>query len=76
MHTAFIAQNDDSKSDLWLADSNASCHITHDKSKIYGIKPSSPVVKLLRSGTNVALRLNVWTILMLNFTDIQTNVLR
>ena len=31
LHNAFIVQNDNSISEVWTADSGASCHMMHDK---------------------------------------------
>ena len=72
MYSAIIVQNDSSISEVWIADSGASCHMTHKKSDMYGIRPPTPVVKPLQSGKNVALRLNVSVTLALSFTGTQT----
>ena len=41
LHSAFIVQNDNLISEVWIADSGASCHMTH-KSDMYDVRPPSP----------------------------------
>ena len=36
--SAFVVQLGSSEDDVWLADSGASCHMTHDRARIYNVR--------------------------------------
>ena len=42
LHSAFIVQLGSSEDDVWIADSGASYHMTHDRTRIYTVRPSPP----------------------------------
>ena len=50
-HSAFAVQSGSSEDDVWTADSGASCHMKHDRTRIYNMRPLRPVTKQSRSGT-------------------------
>ena len=35
-------QSGSSEDDVWIADSGASCHMTHDRTRIYNVRPPPP----------------------------------
>ena len=35
-------QSDSSEDDVWVADSGVSCHMTHDRTRLYNLRPSPP----------------------------------
>ena len=51
LHSAFVSQSGSSEDDVWIAGSDASCHMTHDRTRIYNVRPPRPVAKQSRSGT-------------------------
>ena len=53
--SAFAAQSQNSRSDVWIGDSGASCHMTNDASKMYCVKPSLPDKKevITRDGSRL-----------------------
>lgn len=52
-----FVQKDSSTGDIWIADSGASCHMIHNKSNMYDIKPPPPDLETIRIGDRR--RLNV-----------------
>ena len=42
LHSAFVVQLDSSEDDIWIADSGASYHMTHDRTRIYNVRPPPP----------------------------------
>ena len=42
LHSAFIVQSGINEDDVWIADSGASCHMTHDRTRIYNARPPPP----------------------------------
>ena len=36
--------------DIWIADSGASCHMTHDRTRLYTLRPSPPGRQVIPSG--------------------------
>ena len=38
-NSAFVSQSQNSRSDFWIGDSGASCHMTNDASKMYCMRP-------------------------------------
>ena len=51
LHSAFVVQSGSNKDDVWIADSGASSHMTHDRTSTYNVRPPPPVAKQSRSGT-------------------------
>lgn len=56
LHSAFKVKNDSLKSDLWIADSGASCHMTHNTSSVYDIRPPPPSREAVKIGENRCLK--------------------
>ena len=42
LHSAFIVQSGSNENDVWIADSGASCHMTHDGTRMYNARPPPP----------------------------------
>ena len=42
LHSAFIVQSSSREDDVWIADSGAPCHITHDRTSLYNVRPPPP----------------------------------
>ena len=42
VHSAFVVQSASNEGDAWIADSGASCRMTHDRTRIYDVRPSPP----------------------------------
>ena len=42
LHSAFVVQSGSNDDDVWIADSGASCHMTHDRTRIYNVRPPPP----------------------------------
>ena len=42
LHSAFVVQSGSSEDDVWIADSGASCHMTHDSTRMYNARPHPP----------------------------------
>ena len=39
LHSAFVVQLGSNEDDVWIADSGASCHMTHDRTQICNVRP-------------------------------------
>ena len=42
LHSAFVVQSGSNENDVWIADSGASCHMTHDGTRMYDARPPPP----------------------------------
>ena len=42
LHSAFVVQSGSSEDYVWIADSGASCHMTHDRTRICYVRPPPP----------------------------------
>ena len=42
LHSAFVVQSGSNDDDAWIADSGASCHMTHDRTRMYNARPPPP----------------------------------
>ena len=42
LHSAFVVQSGSNENDVWIADSGASCHMTHDGTRMYNARPPPP----------------------------------
>ena len=42
LHSAFVVQSGSNEEDVWITDSGASCHMTHDRTRIYNVRPPPP----------------------------------
>ena len=42
LHSAFVVQSGSNENDVWIADSGASRHMTHDGTRIYNARPPPP----------------------------------
>ena len=50
LHSAFVVQSGSNDDDIWIADSGASCHMTHDRTRMYNARPSPPGRKTITIG--------------------------
>ena len=42
LHSTFVVQSGSNEDDVWIADSGASYHMTHDRTRIYNARPPPP----------------------------------
>ena len=42
LYSAFVVQAGSNEGDVWIADSGASCHMTHDRTRMYNARPPPP----------------------------------
>ena len=42
LHSAFVVQSGSNEDDVWIADSGASCHMTHGRTRMYNVRPPPP----------------------------------
>ena len=42
LHSAFVVHSGSSEDDVWIADSGASCHMTHDRTRTYNVRSPPP----------------------------------
>ena len=42
LHSVFVVQSGSNKDDVWIADNGASCHMTHDRTMMYNVRPPPP----------------------------------
>ena len=42
LHSAFLVQSVSNEDDVWVSDGGASCHMTHDRTRIYNVRPPPP----------------------------------
>ena len=42
LHSAFVVQSGSNEDDVWIADSGASCHMTHGGTRMYIARPPPP----------------------------------
>ena len=42
LHSAFVVQSSSNENDVWIADSGASCHMTHDGTRMHNARPPPP----------------------------------
>ena len=42
LHSAFVVQSGSNEDDVWIVDSGASCHMTHDRTRMYNVRPLPP----------------------------------
>ena len=42
LHSAFVVHSANNEDVVWIADSGASCHMMHDRTKINNVRPSPP----------------------------------
>ena len=42
LHSAFMVQSGSKEDDVWIADSGASCHMTHYRTRIYNVRSPPP----------------------------------
>ena len=50
LHSAFVVQSGSNDDDVWIADSGASCHMTHDRTRMYNARPPPPGRETLTIG--------------------------
>ena len=73
-------QNDSLISEVWIADSGASCHMMHNKSDMYDIRPPAPFREVITIGDkrllkvecvgNVDVEFHGYTDVRLTLTDV------
>ena len=42
LHSAFVVQSGSNEEDVWIAYSGALCHMTHDRTRMYNVRPPPP----------------------------------
>ena len=42
LQSAFVVQSGSNEGDVWITDSGASCHMTHDRTRMYNVRPPPP----------------------------------
>ena len=42
LHSAFVVHSGSSEDGVWIADSGASCHMTHGRTRTYNVRPPPP----------------------------------
>ena len=42
LHSALVVQSGSNEDDAWIADSGASCHMTHGRTRMYNARPPPP----------------------------------
>ena len=42
LHSAFVVQSGSNEDDVWIVDSGASCHMTHNRTRMYNARPPPP----------------------------------
>ncbi|CAM9869529.1 unnamed protein product, partial [Ascophyllum nodosum] len=42
LHSAFVVKSGSNEDDVWIADSGAACHMTHDRTRMYNVSPPPP----------------------------------
>ena len=42
LYSAFVVPSGSNEDDVWIADSGASCHMTHDRTRMYNARPPPP----------------------------------
>ena len=50
LHSVFVVQSGSNEDDVWIADSGASCHMTHDRTRIYNVRPPLPGREIITIG--------------------------
>ena len=50
LHSAFVVQSGSNENDVWIADSGASCHMTHDGTRMYNARPPPPGREIITIG--------------------------
>ena len=56
LHSAFVVHSGSSEDDVWISDSGASCHMTHDRTRIYNVRPPPPGRKTITIGDRRRIR--------------------
>ena len=50
LHSAFVVQSGSNEDELWITDSGASCHMTHDRTRMYNARPPPPGREIITIG--------------------------
>ena len=50
LHSVFVLQSGSNDDDVWIADSGASCHMTHDRTRMYNARPPPPGCETITIG--------------------------
>ena len=50
LHSAFVVQSGSNEDDVWITDSGASCHMTHDRTRMYNVRPPPPGRETITTG--------------------------
>ena len=51
LHSAFVVQSGSNEDDVWIADIGASCHMTHDRTRMHNARPPPPGREAITVGT-------------------------
>ena len=57
LHSAFVVHSGSSEDDVWIADSGASCHMTHDRTRTYNVRPPPPGSEIITIGDRRRIKL-------------------
>ena len=50
LYSAFVVQSGSNEDDVWIADSGVSCDMTHDRTRIYNVRPPPPGREIITIG--------------------------
>ena len=50
LHSAFVVQSGSNEDDVWITDSDASCHMTHEGTRMYNARPPPPGCETITIG--------------------------
>ena len=50
VHNAFVVKSGSNEDDVWIVDSGASCRTTHDRTRIYNVRPPPPGRETIKIG--------------------------
>ena len=56
LHSAFVVQSGSNEDDVWIADSGASCHMTHDRTMVYNARPPPPGREIITIGDRLRIK--------------------
>ena len=56
LHSAFVVQSGSNEDDVWITDSGASCHMTHDRTMMYNARPPPPGRETITTGDRLRIK--------------------
>ena len=72
LHDAFAVQSGSHEGDVWIADSGVSCHMTHDRDRLYYLRPPPPGHEIITIGGRRKLKVECvgnMDVILHGFTD-------